>query len=100
MRNVALWLLIVACMTVKPRVTWSQDSDFPVGKPVSWDVINPTSENAGEQNETPNQRRRRLGEPIVASFPPPEYGEAIETPNHLRQRVADAAEIANRRPLD
>lgn len=98
MRNVALLMLVAACTAVSPRITWADDSDFPVGKPVTWEVIHPKPEqNAGEQMETPNQRRRRLGEPIVASFPPPEYGEALETPNHLRQRVAAADEIANRR---
>ena len=36
--------------------------------------------------ETPNQRRRRLGQEIVASYPPLEYGEAVETPNQRRVR--------------
>jgi len=97
MRNGALLLLMAVCTAVSPRITCADDSDFPVGKPVTWEMINPKPVPAGEPLETPNQRRRRLGQPLVASFPPLEYGEAIETPNHLRQRVAAAEEIANRR---
>lgn len=41
----------------------------------------------GVQEETPNQRRKRLGQEITASFPPPEYGEALETPNQRRVRL-------------
>ena len=41
----------------------------------------------GILEETPNQRRIRLGEEIKASYPPPDYGEAVETPNHRRQRL-------------
>ena len=37
--------------------------------------------------ETPNQRRQRLGLPIQESFPPLSYGEAVETPNHRRKRL-------------
>jgi hypothetical protein len=37
--------------------------------------------------ETPNQRRRRLGQEITASYPSPEYGEALETPNQRRHRL-------------
>jgi hypothetical protein len=97
MRKGALLLLIVVCTAVSPRIICADDKDFPVGKPVTWDLMNPKPAETGESIETPNQRRRRLGEPVVASFPPLEYGEAIETPNHLRQRVAAAEEIANRR---
>jgi hypothetical protein len=39
------------------------------------------------RDETPNQRRRRLGQEITASYPPPEYGEALETPNQRRHRL-------------
>jgi hypothetical protein len=41
----------------------------------------------GVLEETPNQRRTRLGMPIVASYPAPDYGELIETPNARRQRL-------------
>jgi hypothetical protein len=41
----------------------------------------------GVLEETPNQRRLRLGQPIVASYPPPEYGELMETPNQRRARL-------------
>jgi hypothetical protein len=42
----------------------------------------------GVREETPNERRRRLGQPIEASFPAPDYGEALETPNQRRARLA------------
>jgi len=45
--------------------------------------------------ETPNQRRIILGQPIVASFPPPEYGESIETPNHRRRRLGLPLPVEN-----
>ena len=41
----------------------------------------------GVLEETPNQRRRRLGQEITASYPPPDYGEALETPNQRRHRL-------------
>ena len=42
---------------------------------------------AAVSDETPNQRRRRLGQEITASYPPPDYGEALETPNQRRHRL-------------
>jgi hypothetical protein len=42
----------------------------------------------GVREETPNQRRVRLGQPIEASYPAQEYGELIETPNQARKRLA------------
>lgn len=42
----------------------------------------------GVHEETPNERRRRLGQPIEASFPAPDYGEVLETPNQARARLA------------
>ena len=53
---------------------------------VSTPVTNPDMA-FGVREETPNQRRIRLGQPIVASYPPPDYGELIETPNHRRKRL-------------
>ena len=41
----------------------------------------------GVKEETPNQRRKRLGQEITESFPPLEYGEAVETPNQRRIRL-------------
>jgi hypothetical protein len=41
----------------------------------------------GQALETPNQQRRRLGQPIVDSFPPIEYGQKLETPNQRRRRL-------------
>ena len=41
----------------------------------------------GVRDETPNQRCRRLGQEITASYPPPDYGQALETPNQRRHRL-------------
>ena len=41
----------------------------------------------GVREETPNQRRHRLGQEITASYPAPDYGETLETPNHRRGRL-------------
>jgi hypothetical protein len=41
----------------------------------------------GVLEETPNQRRIRLGQTIVASYPAPDYGELLETTNHRRVRL-------------
>jgi hypothetical protein len=46
-----------------------------------------TSKNFSVLEETPNQRRKRLGLPIVETFAPPSYGEVLETPNQRRQRL-------------
>ena len=48
----------------------------------------------GVSEETPNQRRRRLGQEITASFPAPDYGEALETPNQRRHRLGLAIEAS------
>ncbi len=53
-------------------------------------VIMPTpleEKEYGVRQETPNQRRRRLGQEITASYPALEYGEAIETPHQRRSRL-------------
>lgn len=46
----------------------------------------------GVLEETPNQRRIRLGQPIVESFPAQEYGELLETPNQQRARLQALAD--------
>ena len=90
MRNGALWLLIAAfTVLISPKIIWAEDEDFPVGKPVPWEIIKPKPAHTGEPSETPNQRRRRLGEPVVASFPSEEYGKAVETPNQRRKRLGE-----------
>src|SRR5690349_6340041 len=48
----------------------------------------------GVSEETPNQRRRRLGQEITASYPPPQYGEALETPNQRRHRLGQPIEAS------
>jgi hypothetical protein len=99
MRNVALSLLIGACTVGSPRMSYANDGEFPVGKSVPWETANPKPIAApdGKHIETPNEERKRLGQPIVATFPALEYGETLETPNHLRERVAAAEEVATRR---
>jgi hypothetical protein len=53
----------------------------------------------GVQEETPNQRRRRLGQEITASYPPLEYGEALETPNQRRIRLGQPIQASYEPPL-
>jgi hypothetical protein len=49
----------------------------------------PVDANVGVTEETPNQRRHRLGQAIPSYAE--SYGEALETPNHRRQRLGLAS---------
>ena len=53
----------------------------------------------GVREETPNQRRHRLGQEITASYPAPEYGEAVETPNQRRIRLGQPIQASYEPPL-
>lgn len=77
---------------------WAVDSRDAVGKKPDWDSMTELLDLSANQSdvaqsfvseeETPNQRRRRLGQPIEATFPAEEYGETLETPNQRRNRIA------------
>jgi hypothetical protein len=72
---------------------------FTIDQPPEGDPLRNTAgvndqENAGFKDygvmeETPNQRRQRLGEEIIASYQPSEkdYGERVLTPNELRKQM-------------
>jgi|GEM_PF-2214400 len=45
----------------------------------------------GVAEETPNQRRMRLGQ-AIPEYAPAQYGEALETPNHRAERMRQAQE--------
>jgi hypothetical protein len=81
MRKVALLLLLVA------GIGWAEMvDDSSVGKRVVWEPPRAVPQVIeGELLETPNQRRRRLGESFAA--PEPVVGEALETPNQRRARL-------------
>src|SRR6185312_7147995 len=92
MRNVAASLLLAAWAAVITPNVGADDNKGPIGKTPEWGVSaqalavarNP---NDSSSDETPNQRRRRLGLPIVASYPAPDYGQKEETPNERRRRL-------------
>ncbi len=80
---VVAWMVVSA---VKPLMAASKVT--PPALPQAAEALLEAQQAYGVMEETPNQKRIRLGQPIVASFPPPEYGEAIETPNQRRARLA------------
>ena len=96
MRKVAP-LLLVLTLAALASPGLAAENLMLVGKSVSWETwgeepkgIVPNA-TLGEAVETPNQRRRRLGIAIEATFPVKEaevQGVAEETPNHRRQREA------------
>ncbi len=87
MRKDASLLIWLACTAIVPsRLFAAADADFPIGKLVPQEINVPVAPLA-EKQDTPNQVRRQLGQPIVASFPAPEYGESIETPNQVKQSL-------------
>jgi hypothetical protein len=67
-----------------------------VGKPAQWEnwtysvepePVPPAPVAIVSSDETPNERRERLGLPIELSAAPADYGEALETPNQRRARL-------------
>ena len=88
MRNAAPSLLLVAWTAIITPATWADDSQAPLGKTPEQRVAVPQENRTyGVLQETPNERRRRLGQPLVATFDPPVYGDRIETPNEQRLRL-------------
>ena len=82
--------LVVVMFAVLGAAAILTAAEPPTGTPIQQTALLPASQEGkdyGVLEETPNQRRIRLGEEIKASYPPPEYGEALETPNHRRQRL-------------
>ncbi len=68
------------------------------GKPVSWENWGDSQTVASapltiQSDETPNQRRQRLGLPVEPSLPAQEFGEISETPNQRRSRLAAIGQI-------
>lgn len=111
MRSVALLLVFISLGTAGVVGRLEADDQRPVGKRVAWQswsvedgIAAPTAQTPantqGVREETPNERRRRLGEPIVASFPPLEYGELLETPNHIRKRLGLASDAPIPDPVE
>jgi hypothetical protein len=91
MRNVALLLFFVCGSPVGALA----DQATPLGKKVVWEPAVAVPQKAiAESIETPNQRRRRVGETIEASFPAEAYGEALETPNQRRKRLGPSESVA------
>ena len=93
MRNVAPPLMLVVWTAVAVPAVWASDNDAAVGKKPDTEItakvpVRP----ADSTDETPNQRRIRLGQPIVASFPAPDYGVSEETPNQRRRRLGQTVE--------
>jgi hypothetical protein len=73
--------------------------DSIVGKKADWEVWGVTPKPAaeatqGERLETPNQRRKRLGLPIEASYAPVDPGVLEETPNQRRRRLGELLSYA------
>jgi hypothetical protein len=85
MRKVGIWSFLLSGMVWIAAPLPAEQGVAHVGMlPEVTRVV----EIAGNPNDTPNQRRRRLHLPIEASFPPPDYGVSEETPNQRRQRLA------------
>jgi hypothetical protein len=85
--NIAL--LTLASITLGSVGTQAANLSLPQPFPRTV-ILQPTvqaEKDNAVREETPNQRRRRLGQEITASYPPPEYGEALETPNQRRHRL-------------
>jgi hypothetical protein len=93
--------LLLACFGAMPLQLQAASTASPAPSKDTPSAVVPATQDTDEQKafgvreETPNQRRIRLGEPIVESFAAPDYGELIETPNQQRKRhqgipVADA----------
>ena len=98
-KDAPLLLVLTLAILVPPRL--AAESRMLYGKPADWETWGPEDNHASptvvpsqtpalvaQSMETPNQKRRRLGLPIEASFPAPDYGQAEETPNQRRQRLA------------
>ncbi len=97
MRYVATSLLL-ACFTLSTSLlhaaTAVPASAEPGNQPTAIapvEVLTEAQKAFGVLEETPNQRRIRLGQPIEASFPAPDYGELLETPNQMRARLQTQA---------
>jgi len=87
-RFVPMYILMTAFVTVAPAAHAEQAmppvAAAAMAQPHA-NISTPLDANAGVAEETPNQRRRRLGQPIPSYAE--SYGEALETPNHRRQRL-------------
>ena len=93
MRYVATSLLLACfmCTSSLVEVALADPEHADLTPPQSAEVrayITEQQMKFGVLEETPNQRRIRLGQPIEMSYPPPDYGELLETPNQRRARLA------------
>jgi len=68
---------------------WSASPVEERGKTLDVVILQSPAGLPGIPEETPNQRRRRLGQPITESFPPLEYGVLAETPNQRHKRLGE-----------
>lgn len=103
MGNGAASLLLAAGVAFSASNVWALDAKYSVGKTPEWEVwsVTPTTDAEvvttlpeavvdvamASEEETPNQRRRRMGLPLEETFAPQEYGQALETPNQRRTRL-------------
>lgn len=106
MRKVALYLVLAGWICAGSAKAWGASERDSVGKSPEWESMNELLAATDElkqpavamavatPDETPNQRRHRLGLPIEATFPAEEYGEKTETPNQMRARLGQAAPVA------
>jgi hypothetical protein len=99
MRHSRFLVVLAVLMTILVSASVIAEDRPMVGKKVDWEAwaAAPKPETApsmeGEALETPNQRRRRLGLPIEASFASHDCGVAEETPNQRRRRLGSAPDF-------
>jgi hypothetical protein len=83
-------MLALMCLTAGPLSAYDQPAEGSLLRNTAGvnDQVAATTE-YGIAEETPNQRRARLGQPIAESYQPSEadYGERLETPNERRKRM-------------
>ena len=88
MRTLSVAAVVVSIVMSTLEVQAIGSPAIPLTPPSSINMPAPLEQKEfGIQEETPNQRRKRLGREITASYPPLEYGEALETPNQRRLRL-------------